>query len=101
MRLGPGPVFVFEGVTSARRWQIYAVRALFVTGLLAAMVVVRIAQDERSGGTTIQAQARIGESYFYALIGTQLALVMLVAPAFTAGAICAHSTRAAGDAGEI
>src|SRR4051794_24507003 len=93
MRLGPGPVFVSEFVTSARRWQVYAIRALFVTGLLAAMFVVRLSQAQSNGGATIQAQAQVGESYFFALIGTQLALVMLVAPAFTAGAICLDRAR--------
>ena len=93
MRLGPGPVFVSEFVTSARRWQVYAIRVLFVTGLLAAMFVVRLSQAESNGGATIQAQAQVGESYFFALIGTQLALVMLVAPAFTAGAICLDRAR--------
>ena len=51
---------------------------------------------ERMGkNATIQAQARVGESYFLALIGTQLALVMLVAPAFTAAAICLDRARGA------
>ncbi|MDR3632975.1 MAG: ABC transporter permease subunit [Isosphaeraceae bacterium] len=94
MRLAPGPVFVFECITSARRWQVYAVRALFVTSLLAAMIVIRLSQVE-ANMTTIQGQAQVGESYFYALIGTQLALVMLAAPAFTAGAICLDRARGA------
>ena len=93
MRLGPGPVFVFECITSARRWQLYATRALFVMSLLAAMVVIWIAQVEDRSLTTARALAEVGESYFYALIGTQLALVLLAAPAFTAGAICLDRAR--------
>ena len=59
MRLGPGPVFVSEFVTSARRWQVYAIRVLFVTGLLAAMLVVRLSQAESNGGATIQCRRRL------------------------------------------
>ena len=40
--LGPGPVFMYEWIISARRWQPYAVRSLFVLGLLAAATVVAI-----------------------------------------------------------
>src|SRR3954451_14908780 len=93
MRLGPGPVFVFEWITAARRWQGYATRALFLMGLLAAMVVIWMAEVQGKELTTLRAQARVGEYYFYALIGTQLALVMLAAPAFTAGAICLDRAR--------
>ena len=34
MRWGPGPVFVYESITAARRWQHYALRALSVLALL-------------------------------------------------------------------
>ncbi len=93
MRLGPGPVFEFECITSSRRWQLYATRALFVLGLLLAMVVIWVAQVEDRSLTTARALAEVGERYFYALIGTQLALVLLAAPAFTAAAICLDRAR--------
>jgi len=95
MRLGPGPVFVFECITSARRWQLYATRALFVMGLLGAMVVISTSQAANPSPTTARALAHLGESYFYALVGTQLALVLLAAPAFTAGSICLDRARGA------
>ncbi len=44
-------------------------------------------------GNTAQRYAKLGEHYFYALIGVELALVMLVAPAATAGAICLDRAR--------
>ena len=37
--------------------------------------------------------AALGESYFYAIIGVELTLVMLAAPAATAGAICVDRAR--------
>ena len=35
-----GPVFIYEWVTAARRWQMYALRALFVAVLLLAVTLV-------------------------------------------------------------
>src|SRR2546423_805291 len=39
-RWGLGPVFASEWLTTARRWQTYALRALFLLALLAAFAVV-------------------------------------------------------------
>ena len=43
--------------------------------------------------STIQSMALLGESFFVAVIGTQLTLVFLAAPAATAGAICQDRAR--------
>ena len=40
MRLGPGPVFVYEWLTSARRWQLYAMRAGFIGAILVGLCFV-------------------------------------------------------------
>ena len=37
--------------------------------------------------------AQVGESYFFAIAGTQLVLVLLAAPAYTAGAVCLDKAR--------
>jgi len=29
LRVGPGPVFVYEWLTATRRWQLYALRGLW------------------------------------------------------------------------
>ena len=39
-RLGPGPVFACECLTAARRWQLYAGRALLVAGMLGGLALV-------------------------------------------------------------
>ena len=39
-RLGPGPVFVYEWLTTSRRWQLYALRAVFVGAILVGMIFV-------------------------------------------------------------
>ncbi len=94
--LGPGPVFVYEWITSTRRWQGYALRSLFVLGLLAAALVIGINQEDTglvAGLARLRALAQVGEKMFVAVIGTQLMLVMLAAPAATAGAICLDRSR--------
>jgi ABC-type transport system involved in multi-copper enzyme maturation permease subunit len=93
MRFGTGPVFAYERAASARRWQVYAGRSLVVSALLAAMAV--IAWNTTTDLTEVDARqyARLGAFYFCALIGVELAIVMLVAPAATAGAICTERAR--------
>jgi ABC-type transport system involved in multi-copper enzyme maturation permease subunit len=93
MPLGLGPVFAYERLTSARRWQTYALRAFVVTALLLTMMTIATAYSSDPGETQIQKYARIGTMYFSALIGVELALVMLAAPAATAGAICLDRAR--------
>jgi ABC-type transport system involved in multi-copper enzyme maturation permease subunit len=55
--------------------------------LLAALVMIWRESRTPVGGTTVRGLAKIGESFYIAVIGTQLTLVLLVAPAATAGAI--------------
>ena len=90
----PGPVFVFECVTAARRWSTYAGRVVFLAVLLVSLTVVWAIMviNGRSVGNLRQL-AQVGESFFYALAGTQLTLVLLAAPAYTAGAICLDKAR--------
>jgi ABC-type transport system involved in multi-copper enzyme maturation permease subunit len=92
-RWGLGPVFAYEWLTTSRRWQYYAGRSLFVSLLLVALVVVWWSEAESKQALTLRTLAAIGERYFYAIIGTQLALILLVAPAVTAGSICVDKTR--------
>jgi ABC-type transport system involved in multi-copper enzyme maturation permease subunit len=93
MRWGPGPVFVYECVTNARRWQTYAARSFGVAVLLLGMVAIAWANDGVVQRISAREYARLGECYFYALIGLELSLVMLAAPAATAGAICMDRAR--------
>jgi ABC-type transport system involved in multi-copper enzyme maturation permease subunit len=89
-----GPVFVSECVTAARRWQTYAGRAAFLAVLLVSLTVVwgtKLAGDPDA--LRLSKLAQVGESFFYAIAGTQLALVLLAAPAYTAGAVCLDKAR--------
>jgi ABC-type transport system involved in multi-copper enzyme maturation permease subunit len=91
-RIGLGPVFEFERITSSRRWQSYALRSCFVAAILLALVLVRYSSHAPSG-TQLRALAKMAELFFLAVSGTQLALVLLAAPAATAGAISLDRAR--------
>jgi len=93
MRWGLGPVFIYECLTSSRRWQTYAARSFGVSVLLFAMATIAWANDTMRADRSMRAYAGLGEAYFHALIGVELALVMLAAPAATAGAICLDRSR--------
>jgi ABC-type transport system involved in multi-copper enzyme maturation permease subunit len=88
-----GPVFVAEAVTAARRWQVYAVRSLAVTALLAALLFVGAVEAARPYASINQRQVRISRGLYVAVVGTQLVLVLLAAPAATAGAVCLDKGR--------
>src|SRR5579864_845459 len=97
-RFGLGPVFAYESLLAARRWQAYAGRSLFVFVLLMGMAIVWVGKDQVAltpGGrpATLQAMAKVGEGFFYALTGIQVSLVLLAAPAAAAGAVCMDRAR--------
>jgi ABC-type transport system involved in multi-copper enzyme maturation permease subunit len=92
-RLGLGPVFVYEWVTAARRWQAYAVRSVFLLLVLLALTVIWVNNPLYSYRIPIAQLAYMGQQYFLALTVTQLAAVLLAAPAVTAGAISLDRAR--------
>jgi ABC-type transport system involved in multi-copper enzyme maturation permease subunit len=97
LRWGPGPVFVYESIAATRRRQFYALRSLFVFGLLASLalvwLLVCLEEGAPLGSISIKQVAEAGENFYYAISTTQLLLVLFVAPAATAGAICLDRTR--------
>ncbi len=93
MRWGPGPVFVYECIAGSRRWQNYAARSIAAALLLAAMAATATSLPQVTVTQGWREYAALGESYFYAIIGVELTLVMLAAPAATAGAICVDRAR--------
>ncbi len=92
MRWGLGPVFIYECLANSRRWQTYALRAAGVAGLLCAMATIASSQATTTGQSW-RDYAELGQAYFIAMIGVELALVSLAAPAATAGAICLDLAR--------
>jgi ABC-type transport system involved in multi-copper enzyme maturation permease subunit len=90
---GSQPVFAFELLTTARRWQVYAARSVFVAGLLAGLGAVWWAEVAGRSLGSIREQAEVGRRFYLALAATQLALALLAAPAATAGAVCLDRAR--------
>ena len=93
-RWGPGPVFALETRRTARRWKTYATRAGFVAALFAAFCAVWQAEVGQRQYVSVFQIARAAEQFYYALVGTQLALLLLAAPAATAGAVSQDRSRA-------
>src|SRR5262245_26959124 len=94
MHIGTGPVFALEFRAGARRWQTYAVRAGVVGILFAALWLVwNSIVDRHRGGLSFKQYAEVGESFYYAVLGTQLALILLAAPGAAAGAVCIDKLR--------
>jgi ABC-type transport system involved in multi-copper enzyme maturation permease subunit len=91
LRRGLGPVFAFESLIAARRWQVYALRAVYVGLLLAGLALSWGPSDRRLNGPADA--AAIGRLFLLTVIGVQLAVVLLAAPAATAGAICVDKAR--------
>jgi ABC-type transport system involved in multi-copper enzyme maturation permease subunit len=96
---GPGPVFVFESLVAARKWGYYAGRSAFALALLVALwfawvnLVEPIRARASSEGLNRAELARLGEAFYQAIAGVQVSLILLAAPAATAGAVCLDRAR--------
>ena len=88
---GLGPVFAYESLIAARRRQVYALRSVYV-GLLLAGLTLTWGPSDRPINSLAEA-AEIGRLFFQTVIAVQLAVVLLAAPAATAGAICVDKAR--------
>jgi ABC-type transport system involved in multi-copper enzyme maturation permease subunit len=94
MRLGLGPVFIYESLVNSRRWQVYAGRAVFVLLLLIGLVLVWTSIVSGANSLSlVQRLSQVGESFFYTIAVIELFLVLLAAPGATAGAICLDRAR--------
>ena len=96
LRLGPGPVFVYEWLMSTRRWQLYALRAGYLTVILVVMSLAwpNSFWNRRPDLTvSVQMMVNLGESLFESINFIELKLVLLAAPAATAGAVCLAKAR--------
>ena len=95
-RLGPGPVFVYEWLTTTRRWRLYALRAGFVFLILLGLLFISRFDPgtSRTGPfVSLRELARYGQNLFLTVITIEFTIVLLVAPAATAGAICLDKMR--------
>jgi ABC-type transport system involved in multi-copper enzyme maturation permease subunit len=66
---------------------------LFAVALLAALWLIYQSVVEHQLEPTLQQQAVFGRAFFTAIASTQLALVLMIAPVMTAGAVCMDKAR--------
>jgi ABC-type transport system involved in multi-copper enzyme maturation permease subunit len=90
---GFGPVFEAEWLATSRRWQLYAGRTLFVGILALGLAAVWGSQVAGHDSLTIHEMAGVGRAFYRAIVFGQLTLVMLAAPAATAGVLCQGKAR--------
>ncbi len=96
MRIGPGPVFVYEGMLAARRWQTYAVRAVVVAAILIGLWLTWQSLTRNMAAdrvVKIRELATFGDSIYTTIAMIELTMVLLIAPATTAGAVCLDRSR--------
>ena len=95
-RFGTGPVFVYEWLVTTRRWQSYALRGVrFSHSRRNALHFARVERGIRPTGSCVSLQelATYGQNLFLTVISIEFTIVLLVAPAATAGAICLDKMR--------
>src|SRR5262245_54946490 len=92
-RVGTGPVFAFECLMAARRWQVYAGRALLVSSMFCGLGMIWYSQAAGRRFRSIQDVSDAAQAFYAAMIAVELVLVLLVAPAATAGAVCNDRAR--------
>ncbi len=94
LRLGPGPVFVYEWLTATRCWQLYAMRTSFVGMILVGMMLAhRRPHGDEDGRVTLRELASYGAQLYQSTVVIELMLILLAAPAATAGAVCLDGAR--------
>jgi ABC-type transport system involved in multi-copper enzyme maturation permease subunit len=95
MRIGPGPVFVFELIAGARRWQMFTQRSaliLLLLGVLTSVFVTEVPLGS-SKQLSLAGYSALGQKLGEAVFTTQLALIILVVPAAMAMAVCSDNAR--------
>lgn len=93
LRFGLGPVFTYEWLRVSRRWQLYAFRSLFVGMLLLGLMITSGTWSDRPEGLRIDELAALGRMIYGTIVTIELTLILLAAPAATAGAVCVDKAR--------
>jgi ABC-type transport system involved in multi-copper enzyme maturation permease subunit len=92
-RLDLGPVFLSELRRISRHWWSYALRSLLVLAVLLALGGVTEIGVRRLDLAQVSEVAKVGEWFFETIAAVQLSLILLAAPAATAGAFCTEMAR--------
>ena len=92
-RMDLGPVFWCEWRRVSRQRWFYALRSLLVGGLLVGLGGVMTIGVSRLDLNQVRDLARVGEWFFEVIVLVQLSIVLLAAPAATAGVFCTEMAR--------
>jgi ABC-type transport system involved in multi-copper enzyme maturation permease subunit len=92
-RMGLGPVFLWEWRRVSRQWWFYAARSVLAGGLLVGLMVAWWVETSQPDLSTPRTMAKVGVWFFGAIVLAQLSMVLLAAPAATAGAFGAEKSR--------
>jgi ABC-type transport system involved in multi-copper enzyme maturation permease subunit len=90
-RFGLGPVFALECLALPRRWQVYVGRVVFVGLLFAGLYLLW--ETVGTQALTINQMQAFNTRFFSSVVVIQFLVVMLAAPAVTAGSICVDKAR--------
>jgi len=93
VRVGLGPVFEADCLSTSRRWQVYAGRSLLVASVLLAIGLVWLNRYRDARFLSFQDLAAAGSAMIRAIMGLELTLALAIVPAVTAGAICQDKMR--------
>lgn len=96
LRLGLGPVFVYEWLRTTRRWTMYAWRVglvLALMGLLALVWQIWLVESRLTTSSIVQAQAALAKMFVRITECVAVVTVLLVSPAATAGVMCQERAR--------
>lgn len=92
-----GPVFFYDLMRQARRSRYFLMRFLYVAGLSLILVLFYWSfWMERSTGVnppSVRSQAQFAESFFNTFMWVQFVAIVLLTPAYTAGAIAEEKDR--------
>ncbi len=88
-----GPVFAADCLTSSRRWQVYAGRAMLVGSVLVVIALVWLNRYSGRQFLSFQEHAYAGATLIRSIMGLELTLALAIVPAVTAGAICQDKMR--------
>ena len=92
-RVGLGPVFAADCLSTSRRWQVYAGRALLVASVLLAIGLVWLNRYSGARFISFRDFAAAGSAMIRAIMVLELTLALAIVPAVTAGVICQDKMR--------
>ncbi|OJW21701.1 MAG: hypothetical protein BGO49_10140 [Planctomycetales bacterium 71-10] len=93
LRIGPGPVFACEWLRISRRWQLYAARSLSIGLVLLGLAFTWGSWSGREAEVDLALLAFLGQIIYATIATIELTLVLVAAPAATAGSVCLDKAR--------